>query len=84
MGFSRAVVSAGEDVPETESFVPGPSDDGAAIGTHREVEHAIGVASEGGYFFHSRVLPNIDFVVGVAVGADNFVESTTEHQVTHL
>lgn len=71
-------------VPEAQSLVSCPRDDGAAIGAHGEVEHAVCVAGQCGYLFHARVLPHIDLVVRIAVGAYDFVVSLAEHQVAHL
>ena len=36
------------------------------------------------YFLHLRHLPNVDFVEGVAMGADEFVDRSSEHEIADL
>ena len=76
--FQASLALRGEDIPEPQCFVTCASHNGASIGTHRKVENSVGVAGEGGDSLHLRVLPDIDLVERVAVGAHEFVEGSAE------
>ena len=67
-----------ENVPKTKSLVSSAGDDSAAIGAHAEVQHAVSVTGEGYDLRHAGVLPDVDGVLGVAVGADEFRSSRAE------
>ena len=56
-----------ENVPESESFVACASNKGPSVGTRRQVQNSVGVASEGGDLFHRRIPPHVDLVLAVAV-----------------
>lgn len=75
---------AGEGVPEAERFVACTGDDGLSGGAHGEEEDPAGVPSEGGGFLQRGVLPDGDFVVGVAVRAHDLPRVPGEHQVADL
>ena len=78
------LVSRGEDVPETQGLVACACYDRAAIGAHCQVKNAVCVSRECADLLHCGVLPHVDLVVRVAVGAHYFVEGLAEHQVAHL
>ncbi len=82
--FLRRVIGAGEDVPEPEGLIPRAGDDGAAIGTHGQVQHPEGVPGQSGDLLHGGVLPDVDFVERIPVGADDLVHALAEHQAAHL
>ena len=73
-----------KDVPEAEGFVAGAGDDGATVGAHAEVQHAVSVARERDDLRHAGVLPDIDGVLGVAVGADEFGCCRAKEEVAYL
>ena len=77
-------MGVGEDIPEPQGFVACSSYDSASIRTHCQVEHPVSVSSQRCNFLHLRVFPNIYFVMGIAMGAHDFIQSFTEHQVAHL
>jgi hypothetical protein len=79
-----AGLGLGEDLPEPECLVAGAGDDGRAVGAHREVEHAHGVAGEDDHLLHGGVLPDVDLVEGVAVRADQLVHVFGEEEVADL
>jgi hypothetical protein len=42
------------------------------------------VAREGGSLLHLGILPDVDLVLRVSVGADKFIQCLAEHQVADL
>ena len=58
--------------------------DGPAIRGHGLVEHAPGVAREGGQLVHGGVLPDYDLIVLEAVGRNYLVGVLAPQQVAHL
>lgn len=79
-----ATTRARENAPKAEGLITRPRDHRLAIGGHREIQHSIGVPSEGHKFLHSGVLPDDDLVEAVAVGADNLIHARGPHEVTNL
>ena len=62
--------SLGEHAPKTKSLVAGASHNRLPARRHGKVQHAERVASQLGHLHQTRVLPQKDLVLGVAVGAD--------------
>ena len=82
--FGAVLIPRGEDIPKAQGLIACSGHYGGAIRGHGQIEHSIGVTSEGGHLFHLRVLPNIYLVVRVTMRRHDLVQTLAEHQVAHL
>ena len=73
-----------KNTPKAKSLVASACHDGVRVGAHGQVEHAVGVPDESGHFFGARVAPDVDLVLGVAVGAHQLTGAPAEGQVADL
>lgn len=73
-----------KNAPKAKSLVASACHDCAGVGAHRQVEHAVGVAHQSGHFLGARIAPDVDLVLGVAVGAHQFMRAPAEGQVADL
>lgn len=73
-----------EDIPKPKGFIPSPSHNGTSIGTHRQVEHPIRMTSQRRHSLHLGVLPDIDLIEGISMGADELIEGSAEGEVADL
>ena len=73
-----------KNTPETKCLITGTSHDGLSRWVHRQEKHTAGVSSQGRHFLQSRVLPNDNLVVRVAMGTHDFLCILREHKVAHL
>lgn len=73
-----------EHVPEAQRLVPGASNDRLAVRGHGKVEHSQRVPSQHCDLLHRRILPNHNFVLGIAVGGDNLVYTLGPSQIADL
>ena len=83
-----ATLALGKCVPEAERLVPSARDDRLAVGTHREVEHAAGVARERNDHVQRRILPNAYLVLrrrrGETVCGDDLMRRERPCEVANL
>ena len=62
-----------ENIPKSKGFITSSSHYRTSVGRHREVQNSVGVARQGRYFLHRRVLPHNHLVQRVPVSTHQFV-----------
>lgn len=80
----RLFVRLIEDVPESQRLVACASHDDSAVRTHAQIQDTVCVAGQADYLRHTRVLPDVDSMLRVAVCTDKFRSSLRKEQVADL
>ena len=74
-----------EDLPESESLIPSPSDHSLAVRTDGQVKYSERVACQHGNLLHPRLLLPYDYLVlRVTMSAHQLVHVLTVLQIAHL
>jgi hypothetical protein len=73
-----------ENVPEAKGLIASPCHNSLAVWAASKVEDTVGVAGQRGNLLHSRVLPHVNLILGVAMRTDEFIGVLGKHQVAHL
>ena len=76
--------SLAKDAPKPERLITGAGNDGFTVGRHGQVEDAIRVARQLSHLRQTRVLPNQNLILRVAVGADQLRGMFRPRQIAHL